>query len=251
MLSRNRGHKEDLTVILYEGREIPENVSELVDPAWTAYVIVDLQNDFCKRGGSTDAIVRQRELDIEAICGPTIERSHRLLAAARSIGVMVIHIQNTALPHRATDSAARLKFMLRAYGITDPADLPEYTLEGTWGHEIVPELAPLLGEFIVKKHTSSSFTGTRLDNLLRINDIRTVVLVGGVTEGCVESAARDACHHGYFVVLCEDAVCSFNPDLHEAALRVMRRRYEVMPAAGVLSVWEARALQPAISRQRT
>lgn len=230
-------------MILYEGRHIPETVDELVDPARAAYVIVDLQNDFCKRGGSTDEVAGRRGLDIEAICGPVIERSRRLLAAARAAAVFVVHIQNTALPHRATDSAARLKFMMRAYGTVNPADLPEYTLEGTWGHEIVPELAPLPGEFVIKKHTSSSFVGTRLDNLLRINEIKTVVLVGGVTEGCLESAARDACHHGYFVVLCEDAVCSFNPELHAAALTVMRRRYEVMPSAEVLRVW-AGAAQP-------
>jgi len=228
-------------MILYEGRRIPQTVDELVDPVRTAYVIVDLQNDFCKRGGSTDQVARERGLDIEAICAPVIDRSRRLLGAARASGVMVVHIQNTALPHRATDSAGRLKFMMRAYGVADPAALPEYTLEGTWGHEIIPELAPRPGEYIVKKHTSSSFVGTRLDNLLRINKMETVVLVGGVTEGCVESAARDACHHGYFVVLCEDAVCSFNPDLHQAALAVMRRRYEVMPTDEVLRVWESRA----------
>ena len=228
-------------MILYEGRRIPQTVDELVDAARTAYVIVDLQNDFCKRGGSTDQVARQRGLDIETICRPVIEHSQRLLAAARAAGVMIVHIQNTALPHRATDSAARLKFMMRAYGVADPAELPEYTLEGTWGHEIIPELAPRPGEFVVKKHTSSSFVGTRLDNLLKINRAETVVLVGGVTEGCVESAARDACHHGYFVVLCEDAVCSFNPELHQAALAVMRRRYEVMPSDDVRRVWEARA----------
>jgi ureidoacrylate peracid hydrolase len=232
--------KEAKTVILCEGRRIPETVDELVDPAHTAYVIVDLQNDFCKRGGSADATARQRGQDIEAIYQPTIDWSRKLLAAARASRVRIVHIQNTAMAHRATDSAARLKFMMRAYGVTDPAVLPEYTLEGTWGHEIIPDLAPQPTEFVVKKHTSSSFVGTRLDTLLRINNIQTVVLVGGVTEGCVESAARDACHHGYFVVVCEDAVCSFNPDLHEAALKVMRRRYEVIPAAAVLRVWEAK-----------
>jgi nicotinamidase-related amidase len=228
-------------MIHYEGRQIPETAGELVDPTHTAYVIVDLQNDFCKRGGSADETARCRGLDIEVLYAPVVERSRRLLEAARRAGVMIVHIQNTALPHRRTDSAARLKFMMRAYGTQNPADLPEYTLEGTWGHEIVPELAPRAGEFVIKKHTSSSFVGTRLDNLLKITGMRTVVLVGGVTEGCVESAARDACHHGYFVVLCEDAVQSFNPELHEAALTVMRRRYEVMPSADVLRVWEGRA----------
>jgi nicotinamidase-related amidase len=104
---------------------------------------------------------------------------------------------------------------------------------------VVSELAPHPSEFVVRKHTSSSFVGTRLDTILRTNNIETVVLVGGVTEGCVESAARDACHHGYFVVLCESAVCSFNPDLHEASLKVMRRRYEVLQTADVLRVWES------------
>jgi nicotinamidase-related amidase len=234
----------------YEGRSIPETTRELVDPRYTAYVIVDLQNDFCKRGGSADETSRASGLDIEALYAGAIAWSRRLLSAARAGGAMVVHIQNTALPHRRTDSAARLKFMMRAYGTADPARLPEYTLEGTWGHEIIPEVAPLPGEFVIKKHTSSSFVGTRIDHLLRTNGIRTVVLVGGVTEGCVESAARDACHHGYFVVLCEDAVASFNPELHEAALKVMRRRYEVMPAAEVLAVWES-GREPAASAGRT
>lgn len=174
----------------YKGRSIPETTAELVDPRHAAYVLVDLQNDFCKRGGSSD-------------------------------------------------ETARLKFMMRAYGTSDPTQLPEYTLEGTWGHEIIPEVAPLPGEFVIKKHTSSSFAGTRIAHLLRMNGVRTVVLVGGVTEGWLESAARDARHHGYFVVLCEEAVASFNPELYEASLKVMRRRYEVMPAADVLGVWDS------------
>ena len=53
----------------------------------------------------------------------------------------------------------------------------------------------------MKKYRSSAFWGTNLDLLLRSNGIKSVVVTGCTTEGCVESTARDAMFTDYYVVI--------------------------------------------------
>ena len=69
----------------------------------------------------------------------------------------------------------------------------------------MPGLEPLDGELVVKKYRSSGFWGTNLDMLLRSNGIKSVVVTGCTTEGCVESTARDAMFSDYYVVIVTDA----------------------------------------------
>ena len=78
------------------------------------------------------------------------------------------------------------------------------------------------------KYRSSAFHGTRLDFLLKNNRIETAVVVGLVTEGCVESTVRDLVGYGYYPVLLSDCVTSSRQDLHDAALLVMSARYDVI-----------------------
>ena len=78
----------------------------------------------------------------------------------------------------------------------------------------------------MKKYRSSGFWGTNLDMLLRSNGIKSIVVTGCTTEGCVESTASDALFNGYYVVLTEDCVATtmekrlqitwFGPELKHA-----------------------------------
>jgi nicotinamidase-related amidase len=113
-----------------------------------------------------------------------------------------------------------------------------YTVEGTPGQEIIPELAPEAGDLIVQKYRSSGFWGTNLDMLLRSNVIKTVIMTGCTTEGCVESTARDALFNDYYVVLPEDCVASDDPRQHEASLFLMRHRFDVVTSDDILAVWQ-------------
>ena len=73
---------------------------------------------------------------------------------------------------------------------TNPRELrepPAYTIPGTWGQQLVDKLCPQPGDAKVDKHRSSAFVGTALDLILRSNGIRTVVVCGVITQGCVES----------------------------------------------------------------
>jgi len=221
-------------MLTIENKVIYSTLAELVDAQHTAVVVVDMQNDFCKPEGAFDRL----GIDL-AMYPPMIPRLARLLTAARAAGVLIIYIKMTVLPGRRSESPAQLRFNMRLHLPSHPTSEPLlYTVEGTPGQEIIPELAPAAGDLIVQKYRSSGFWGTNLDMLLRSNAIETVIMTGCTTEGCVESTARDALFNDYYVVLPEDCVASDDPRQHEASLFLMRHRFDVVTSDDILAVWQ-------------
>jgi nicotinamidase-related amidase len=220
-------------MITVENKFVYTTLEELVDAKHTALIVVDMQNDFCKPGWVFDRL----GIDL-SMYPPLFARLARLLNGARQASVPVIYIQMTMLAGHRCDSPAQLRFNMRLLPASqDLSEPPLYTLEGTSGHEIIPELAPLAHDIVVRKYRSSAFWGTNLDMLLRSNSIETLVVCGCTTEGCVESTARDALFNDYYVVLPEDCVASDDQLQHEASLFLMRQRFDVVNSAGILDVW--------------
>jgi nicotinamidase-related amidase len=221
-------------VIEVGGKQVLTELDELVDPSRAALVIIDMQRDFVEPGFAFD------RLGLDLSMYPAVRpRIAALLAAARTAGVLVVHVQMTTLPGGMSESPAQLRFALRLRrqdGLTGGRF--RYTEQGDAGREFVDELAPRDGELVVPKWRSSGFWGTSLDLLLRSNGIETVVVTGCTTEGCVESTARDALFNDYYVVIVEDCVASDDRAQHEASLLLMRHRFDLATAAGVGFVWE-------------
>jgi nicotinamidase-related amidase len=156
--------------------------------------------------------------------------------------VPVIHVRIHSLPHGASDSPAWLRMKLRANQNYDPSNegVWDFALEGSWGAEFVPELQPQAGDLVVTKFRSSAFNNTNLDLLLRSNGIRTLMVAGCTTEGCVESTVRDACFYDYVGVVVADCVGSDVPALHDASMLVMGAyRADVLSSAEVTQAWAA------------
>ncbi len=214
------------------GKQVFTELSEIVEPAHTALLIIDMQRDFCCAGGSFDRL----GVDISAY-PPVVERIGELLAA-RQAGVLLVFIQMTVLPNRASDSPAQIRFNLRLHdghhGLAEP--LP-YTVDGSEGQKFVPGLEPRDGELVVKKYRSSAFWGTNLDQLLRSNGIRSVVVTGCTTEGCVESTARDAMFSDHYVVIATDAVASDDPAQHEASMFLIAHRFDLATSEDIRKHW--------------
>ncbi len=219
-------------MIEIEGKQVFTELSELVDPAHSALVVVDMQRDFCHPGGAFDRL----GVDI-SMYPPVIPRIARLIAGARGAGVQVIYIQMTVLPGRKSESPAQIRFNLRMHLAQTAGEALGYTADGSPGQEILPELAPVDGDLVVKKYRSSAFWGTNLDLLLRSNGIKSLIVAGCTTEGCVESTARDALFNDYYVVVVEDCVASDDRAQHEASLLLMRHRFDIATAEEVLRVW--------------
>jgi nicotinamidase-related amidase len=218
-----------------EGRQVYTTLEELVQPGHTALLVVDMQKDFCLPGYA----FAQQGIDI-SMYQDMVPRLSSLLEAARRARLTVIFIQMTVLPHRRSESPAQIRFNMRMHleelGPNQPLF---YTLEGSLGQELIPELQPKDGELLVKKYRSSSFWGTNLDLLLRSNLIKTVLICGCTTEGCVESTARDALFNDYYVVIAEDCVASDDPAQHDASMLLMRHRFDVAKSEEVIRTWES------------
>jgi nicotinamidase-related amidase len=64
------------------------------------------------------------------------------------------------------------------------------------------------------------------------------VLTGVITQGCVESTARDAMFHDYYVVVTNDCVATYNKELHDASLKVMGSRFDMLSSEDVMNIWD-------------
>jgi nicotinamidase-related amidase len=220
-------------MIEISGKAVYTELRELVAPAHTALVVIDMQQDFVTPQGLFGTL--GVDLSMYESVRPAIAR---LLALARRSGVRVIHLQNTALPGRMSDSPAQIRFNLRMHAAARGDGGPlTYTVPGTPGHEFTDEARPEPGEAVVAKYRSSGFWGTSLSMLLRSNGIETLVIAGCTTEGCVESTARDALFSDHYVVIAEDCVGSDDRAQHDASLLLMRHRFDLATAAQLAAAW--------------
>ncbi len=222
-------------MITVEGMQVYSELDELVAREHTALLLIDMQHDFVEPEG----VFGRMGIDL-SMYRESRPRMRRLLEAARECGVLVVHIQNTALPHRLSDSPAQVRFNLRMHAAARPSDDPlRYTIPGSAGHEFVPDLAPDGDEPVVRKYRSSGFWGTNLDLLLRSNGVETVVVTGCTTEGCVESTARDAMFNDYYVVVAQDCVASDDEAQHAASMLLMSHRFDIAEGSTIAGVWSA------------
>jgi len=185
------------------------DIEKRIDPAHTALVLIDLQNDFCHPDGVMGRAGEDLTSMREAING-----SVRLLKWARDVGMRVIHVRAEYSEQDASDVSLFASRNASGTACCRP---------GTWGAAMVDEVKPEEGEWGVVKHRFSAFVDTRLDLLLRANGIRTIVVGGVATQCCVESTVRDASLRDYYVVVVKDAVGARGrmKHLHDASLETM------------------------------
>jgi len=164
-----------------------------LEPSRTALLVVDMQNDFVKRGGSL----------VVPDAGKTVPAIRRLLELARTSRMRVVYIQDT---HRPGDPEWEV--------------WPEHCREGSWGWEVVAELAPLQGEAVLPKRRYDAFYDTPLDSLLRGWNVDTVVVCGTLANMGVHYTAASAALRWYSVVIARDAISALEPfDLQSTLIK--------------------------------
>jgi ureidoacrylate peracid hydrolase len=205
----------------------PEPMS--IDPARTAVIVVDMQNDFGTEGG----MFARAGIDIAPI-RKAIEPTKAVLTAARRAGVNVVYLKMEFHPDLSNagppESPNWIKHQPLRVGerVTAPDGTQSRILvRDTWNTEILSELRPEPGDIIISKHRYSGFYGTDLDEKLRRLGIEYLIFTGCTTSVCVESTMRDAMFRDYRCILLAD--CAAEPigaglprSNHEASLLVLQ-----------------------------
>ncbi|WP_333894429.1 cysteine hydrolase [Atlantibacter hermannii] len=194
------------------------------DPATTVLVMIDMQRDFVEPHGFGEALGNDVSLLRRAI-----EPCTRLLEAARQAGLLIVH---TREGHRADLSncpAAKLTRGGKTF-IGQQGSMGRILIQGEPGHDIIPELYPLLGEPIIDKPGKGAFYATDLHLILQARGIKSLIICGVTTEVCVQTTAREANDRGYEVLIPEDCCASYFPEFHRAAL-------EMIKAQGAIVGW--------------
>ena len=162
-----------------------------------AVIIVDMLNDFV-----TGALRAERASNI-------ISNIQKLLTFARERGMPVIYTNDA--------HAKKIDKEFQLWG--------EHAIAGTKGAQVIDELKPKDGDYVISKRRYSGFFGTDLDLLLRELGAKNLIVTGIATDICVQHTVADAYFRGYDVLLPEDGVQAFTDEEHKYGLEYAKRCY--------------------------
>ncbi len=163
-----------------------------------AVLVLDMLNDFV-----TGKLACPRAQRI-------ISNIRLVLVAARKAGVPVIYSNDAHLPG--------VDHEFSVWG--------EHALAGTRAAQVIPELAPKKGDYIVPKRNYSGFFETDMDGLLRGLGVEEVVLCGLHAHICVRHTSADAFFRGYGITVIGDGVESFTDEDYKSGIEYVKMAYK-------------------------
>ena len=198
-------------------------------PATTALLFFDMLNGHVKSGRAATT----------ARYAPVIAAASLLLNAVRTQGMMVAYAcanhraDNATTAHTIRDTDGRL----RPLGPSDAREFKPVVAGGTWEAQVIDELAPTAGDYLIPKYRWSAFFQTYLDLALRSRHIDTLIIAGGSTDVGIASTAFAARDLDYNLIIASDACSSPEQDNHDQFIRrIFPRMARVRTSAQIVTM---------------
>jgi biuret amidohydrolase len=194
--------------------------------------VVDLQNYDAHPDYGLAPILRALDPAATAyfyarLAGVVVPNVQRLLHAFRARGAQVIYCQSGALLADGADLSPRRR--VRFLGTADGRRTIFHREEVEY--QILDAVRPDPSDIVLHKSTVSAFNSSSLDRILRGMGVESLVVTGVVTDGCVDSTARDASDLGYDCTIVEDACAAWSRAWHDAALQAFERYFGLVAEA--------------------
>jgi len=189
-----------------------------VHPANLALIVIDMQTDFCGRGGYIDS----QGIDLSKTRRAIAPIRSVLDAARKHLDILVIHTREGHRPELVDlPEVKRWRSKRVCPGIGEQGPCGRILVRGEPGWEIIPELAPAPGEIVVDKPGKGAFFATDLEHVLRTSGRTHLVLCGITTDVCVHTTLREAGDRGFECIVLEDGTGATQEEHHQAALTMI------------------------------
>ncbi len=193
------------------------------DSARTAFLGIDMQVDFCGQNGYVDVM----GYDLGLTSAP-IKPIHYVLYNIRNgTDIKVIYTREGHVPDLSDapyNKILRSKIIGNGVGIGDTPNggLGRLLVRGEKNWDIIDDLYPIPGEYVVDKAGKGAFGQSNLPLLLKNLGITHLVITGITTDVCVHTIMREANDYGYWCVLLKDGTGATDYGNHQAAIKQIK-----------------------------
>lgn len=201
-----------------------------VDPQHAALIVVDMQYASACRATGLGRWLAERGRAAEG--DYRFDRIEQLLIP--NIRALLTAFRTRSLPCLFVRIGPQLPNCLDLVEYSREVEAEFRNWKGNREYEFLEELSPEAGDIVIDKLSSSAFTSSNIDSVLRHLGVTTTVFCGVATAGCVDLTARDASDRGYRSIVVEDAVAEDRPEYHECTLQQFQRLFGRVISTGTV-----------------
>ncbi|WP_432994212.1 cysteine hydrolase family protein [Dactylosporangium sp. CA-233914] len=197
-----------------------------LDPAATALLVIDMQNAFAHPGGTLG------ESGVDLGEADAVTAAVRDLVDAAGAWMPVIWTKQVHLwPDRGREAKRLSPHTSKRTRVA--------ALDGTWDAALRDEFAAYDdgGADVVVKHRFGAFYATRLDALLRMRGVRTLIIVGATANACVDTTIREAYMRDFDIVVPLDAVIAVDPEWKRLAAATWNHYFAAVTDTATVLGW--------------
>ena len=206
----------------FEGRQIPNELREIVDPARTILLVWDMQNDQAGGSFNKDALIRN---------------APPLIDAAAKAQINTVYTRQTPFPWK-NEAPVWIRRGMRDQQVDDPSKLKPRRLHGSFGWNIMAPFEPRPQDIVIDKRRPTMFIGNEFETIMSNLGLSTIVMIGCTTDGGVEATVREGFNRSYFMVIPRDCVGTYTEAGHNAALKRMERFAEIVESKELIEIWQ-------------